>query len=339
MRTARARRTSGARPRWGLVLTWVVLLVALGLATWSVVIGAVTPNSAAAEMRPGSEIEEDTVGLVEGEDARVVQVHRALGLIEYVIGDYPDAVGGDGEILDSAEYEEQRAILAEVRDILAPDSKRAVSLLRGTSTVRQPGDLMLLRNMASAQRLVSRHAPSPEVLDALRALWRDVVEVYELRLTPPELPSLDRGAELFGQACAACHGADGSGETEVARRLAPRPADLMEERFDETLSPARVFNAVTFGIPGTSMPAYVGLDETERWDLAFYVLALRQADPNETVPCLATSATPAGADMRPSVDELAGLSDAALTHWLLEAGITDECLRLFRAQLRRELEP
>jgi len=339
MRTASRRRTSGARPRWGLVLTWVFLLVALGLATWSVVIGALTPNTAAAELREASDVVEDTVGLVEGEDARLAAVHRALGLIEYVIGDYPDAVGGDGEILDSTEYEEQRAILAEVRDILAPDSKRAVSMLRDATTVRQPSDLMLLRNMASAQRLVSRHAPSPDVQDALRTLWRDVVEVYDLRLVPPELPSLERGAALFAQACAACHGADGRGETEVARRLEPPPADLLDARFHETLSPARVFNAVTFGIPSTAMPAFVTFDETERWDLAFYVLALRQTEPTGDILCVATSAATADDTMRPAVDELAGLSDAALTHWLLEAGVSDECVNLLRVQLRRELEP
>ena len=329
------------RPRWGLVLTWVFLLVALGLATWSVVIGALTPNTAAAApMRQASDEEEDTAGLVEGEDAQQAEVHRALGLIEYVIGDYPDAVGGDGEILESTEYEEQRAILAEVRDILAPDSKRTVTMLRGASTVRQPDDLMMLRNMASVQRLVSRHAPSPEVVDALRALWSEVVEVYDLRLAPPEPPSLARGVELFGQACAACHGNDGRGDTPVAQRLEPRPSDLLEARFDETLSPARVFNAVTFGIPGTAMPSFQSLGETERWDLAFYVLALRQTDMEDTAPCIASSATPAASDdMRPAVDELAGLSDAALTHWLLEAGVNDDCVPYFRAQLRRELEP
>ena len=325
MRLARESGTaSGSRPAWDKVVAWTILGVALALASASLIIAAVTPAGAGVETATE-------------ESQRLAEIHRALGLIEYVIGDYPDAVGKDGEILDSAEFEEQRAILSEVRDILAPEPRRAVSALRGSSTVRQPVDLMLLRNMASAQRLVSRHAPAPEVQDILRALWRDVVEVHELRLTPAEMPSLDQGAALYIQACAACHGNDGRGQTEVGLRLTPPPGDLLDARFDETLSPARVFNAVTFGIPGTAMPAYDILDENERWDLAFYVLAMRQ-NGTASSPCISATTEPQE-PMQPTADELAGLSDAALTYWLQEAGVNDECVAVFRARIRQQLEP
>ncbi len=329
MRLAKeAAPASGSRPAWDKVIAWVFLATALGLAAASLIIAAVTPAGARVE----------TAASQGAESQRLAEIHRALGLIEYVIGDYPDAVGSHGEILDSAEYEEQRAILSEVRDILAPEPRRAVSVLRGASTVRQPVDLMLLRNMASAQRLVSRHAPAPEVQDVLRALWRDVVEVHELRLSPAEMPSLEQGAALYTQACAACHGSDGRGQTEVGLRLTPPPADLLDARFDETLSPARVFNAVTFGIPGTAMPAYEVLDENERWNLAFYVLAMRQ-NATTASPCISTTTEPVQESMQPTADELAGLSDAALTYWLQEAGVTDECVAVFRARIRQQLEP
>src|SRR5262245_53464532 len=285
MRTAREHSASGPRPRWGLVFTWVILLSALALAAWSLVIGIVTPDPAGAASAAGDKA--TATASDDSESTRLTEINRALALIEYVIGDYPTAVSGEGEILDSAEYEEQRAVISEVRDILAPDPRQAVSMLRGSSTVREPVDLMLLRNMASAQRLVSRNAPSTEVQEALRTLWRDVVEVYDLRLSPEEPPSVSQGGEFYTQSCAVCHGVDGRGRTDLALHLDPPPSDLLDERFDETLTPARVFNAITFGIPGTSMPSYEVLDESERWDLAFFVLALRQGEARELGNCVA----------------------------------------------------
>jgi len=271
------------------------------------------------------------------ERPELVEIHRALGLIEYVIGDYPEAVGGDGTILDHDEYDEQRRILAEVRGILAPE--RGTSSL-GVTPHGSPGvNLLLLRDLAGAQRLVSRHAPSSDVQEVLRDLWRDVVEHYDLSLTPPEVPSLERGRLLYAQACAACHGTDGHGETAVARLLETPPRDLQDARLDETLSPARVYHAVAFGIPGTAMPAFEGFEESERWDLAFHVLALRQADGAGRTACVLFSADAAsGPEMVPSTEELAGMSDAALGHWLREAAVPEDCVDVFRARIRRRLE-
>src|SRR5262245_30822292 len=94
MRTARECSASGARPRWGLVFTWVFLVSALALAAWSLVIGFVTPNpagaaSAAQATAPGT-------ASTDNGSVRLAEVQRALALIEYVIGDYPDAVSAEG---------------------------------------------------------------------------------------------------------------------------------------------------------------------------------------------------------------------------------------------------
>ena len=41
-----------------------------------------------------------------------------------------------------------------------------------------------------------------------------------------EMPDAPEGAMLFAQNCAACHGAAGRGDGEMAAGMAPRPADL-----------------------------------------------------------------------------------------------------------------
>jgi hypothetical protein len=48
---------------------------------------------------------------------------------------------------------------------------------------------------------------------------------------------------------------------------------------DRRLSPYLAFGVVTFGVQGTAMAGFPTLTEEERWDLAFFVCALRHQPP------------------------------------------------------------
>src|ERR671934_127556 len=95
---------------------------------------------------------------------------------------------------------------------------------------------------------------------------------FQLALIPERAPDLRRGAQLYQQACAACHGADGT--PRVAHlQLTTQPTAFSATEQVARLSPQRVFSAVTFGVPGTAMPSFSdALDDAARWDLAFAVL-------------------------------------------------------------------
>ena len=42
------------------------------------------------------------------------------------------------------------------------------------------------------------------------------------------------------------------------------------------LAPHQLFNALTFGVEGTEMPSHLeSLSHQERWDIAFYIMTLR----------------------------------------------------------------
>ena len=63
---------------------------------------------------------------------------------------------------------------------------------------------------------------------------------------------LPRAEALFKESCAPCHGARGDADTERARQLKPQPVSFADPARRAVLSPYRVFNTLTFGVPGTA---------------------------------------------------------------------------------------
>lgn len=221
-------------------------------------------------------------------------VQRALGLLEYVAGDYNTAVGPDGTLRDREEYDEQAGFMQEATTALtAALGDRSPALL---------SELRALRAECEARR------PGSEVIPHFRALQAHLVAEFRLDIAPRQVPSIAVGRLLYAQACAVCHAADGGGRTPAARPLHPRPGDFRARSMAAHLSPYSVFSAITFGIPGTAMASFELFEETERWDLAFYVCALRHAPPHDAGPL----APPDGATARRDPPALT-LKEAALS--------------------------
>ncbi|HLL80999.1 MAG TPA: cytochrome c/FTR1 family iron permease, partial [Longimicrobium sp.] len=130
-------------------------------------------------------------------------------------------------------------------------------------------------------------------------LVEDLVLTGGLSRSPRRTPDLKNGAKLYAVSCAACHAADGSGQVEIAATMDPKPANFLDPERMNGLTPYKAFNALSFGITGTPMPAFSTLEEKERWDLAFYIFTLRQPDCGHT---------PA----RASLEELANAADPDL---------------------------
>lgn len=79
---------------------------------------------------------------------------------------------------------------------------------------------------------------------------------------PTKPAGLERGAEIFRQNCAICHGAEGRGDGPAAGVLDPRPRnfELGKYRLGTTagLFPSRqdILHTIREGIPGTGMPSW-----------------------------------------------------------------------------------
>jgi len=194
--------------------------------------------------------------MADGGDAQ-----RLVALVDYVGSDYAAAVH-NGAVISAPEYDEQ---LRFVRDARA----MAATLLGAGAA----GEALTpaLDRLAS---LVDARAPAAEVAAACRVAKDEAVARFGLRTTPTERPSLPRAEALFTQSCATCHGASGDADTERARQLEPQPVSFKDPARRAVLSPYRVYNTLTFGIPGTAMASFDALTPEDRWSLAFYVFRL-----------------------------------------------------------------
>jgi high-affinity iron transporter len=239
---------------------------------------------------------------------------RLVALVDYIGGDYPLAVK-DGQVLDDGEYAEQQRFAADVRAM-------ARGLLPGAAD-SDP----LLSGLAAIEDLVARKADPPRVAEACKAARELAVARFQIRTMPTERPRLERAEALYAQACSECHGLRGEADTPRARTLDPAPARFKDPERLGDLSPYRVYNALTFGVPGTAMASFEDLPPADRWSLAFYVFRLGHEGEAGAGPVAMTLADLASRSDREIVAALERESHASpaagLVHARREAAFTE----------------
>jgi cytochrome c553 len=154
-------------------------------------------------------------------------------------------------------------------------------------------------------------------------LQRSVEREFEWEAVPRQRPQLARGARLYAQSCAACHGAAGRPPAGNPLQLSTPAASFIDPDPADGLSPRRIFDAVTWGIPESAMPSFdEALSDQDRWSIAFYVQALRHARPETSV----------GSPL--SLEDAALASDALLRAQLEAGGTTPSEIESALAQVR-----
>ena len=183
---------------------------------------------------------------------------QALHLLSYVAADYPATVAS-GEVVDSAEYGEQLEFIGVLQGLLValPDKAGRAELVRGVDQLRSA---------------VQQRQPGGQVAGEARRLGAQLVQLYQLTLTPAITPDPSRGAPLYAQHCSICHGDSGAGDGPAGLGLEPPPANLRDAGRLDRLSLYDLYNTLGLGVDGTDMPAFADqLDERQRWDLASYI--------------------------------------------------------------------
>jgi high-affinity iron transporter len=231
---------------------------------------------------------------------RATPLERLAALTDYVAADYAGAVR-DGKILAASEYDEQRGLIAEARTLAA-----SLAPLPGHEAARAALD----GDVAKLVRDVDAKAPESAVAADCRALHKRLIDDYGLVLAPLAPPSEARAELIFKSACAQCHGEDGRAETDKARALNPRPVSFLDEGRMSRIAPALAFHALTFGIANTGMASFETLPASDRWSLAFYVVALRHR--GRDLLRGEHAFADAHAALAPTASRLAGLTDAQL---------------------------
>lgn len=246
-------------------------------------------------------------------------VQTSWRLLDYIAVDYAGAVAG-GKVISDAEYAEMVEFAGEVEKRLAT--------LPQTST--KAG---LSRRAAVLRNTIAGKADPATVAVQSRDLAKALLAAYPVPLAPSSPPDLARGAALYAQNCASCHGATGDGKGPSAAGLDPLPIAFTDAERADQRSLFGLYQVVTQGLEGTSMASFGELSNDDRWALAFYVGGL--AYPASSVTD-GTKLWRADAGLRAKLPDLAAI--AAVTPAALSAELGADKATALTAFLRRHPE-
>jgi high-affinity iron transporter len=225
-------------------------------------------------------------------------VQTSWRLLDYIAVDYPGAVSG-GRVVSQSEYAEMREFSASVHEKLQA----------------LPAKPEKPRLMAADQRLrtaIETKADARTVAQLARGLGSDLLRAYPVALGPRRPPDLARGAALYRQTCAACHGETGHADTAMARQLDPPPVAFADRARAAERSPFALYQVIDQGLEGTAMQSFANLPAEDKWALAYYVGTLAQPEAAVRDGQRIWSADPKLRTMVPDLDALSGLSERAL---------------------------
>ena len=183
---------------------------------------------------------------------------KALHLLNYISADYPPTVV-DGNVVDESEYHEQIEFLGVLQGLIValPMRDERVELERG---------------VAGLLEAVQQRQDGNVVARQARQLGAKLAVAYEVSQAPVITPDPARGAPLYAQNCAVCHGSTGAGDGPAGIGLTPPPANLRDAERLDRLSLYDVYNTLGLGVEGTDMPSFADqLDDCQRWDIASYI--------------------------------------------------------------------
>jgi len=195
--------------------------------------------------------------------ARRVVAAASLAAKEYALGVTPTG----GQIVLPEEVDEAKLFIQQAQfDVPGlPVSARVVA---GHALTRlgemldrlAPPDSVRLVTDALISRITAA-AGGPKVIEQL----------------PSRAPSLARGAVVFRERCAACHGAAGRGDGPKAKTLeGPPPANLADPAVMGGTTVLEIFRRIAIGVPGTAMPEFADdISVEDRWAVAAYVGAMQ----------------------------------------------------------------
>ena len=102
-------------------------------------------------------------------------------------------------------------------------------------------------------------------------------KIYHLKNPLEATPeNLKKGEMLYQMRakpmpCKLCHGAQGDGRGSMSRAFDPPPRDFTCDKTIKGVPDGQLFWIIKNGSPGTGMPAYRNLEETQIWQILHYI--------------------------------------------------------------------
>ena len=192
------------------------------------------------------------------------EVQTSWRLLDYIAVDYREAVRG-GQVVNPAEYQEMTEFSASVSERLAtlPD---------------KPLRSALVKEAADLERAIQTKTEPSEISARARKLGSALLAVYPVPLAPATIPDPARGAVLYAEKCASCHGAKGEGPTGAFAKLDPPPIAFAARERARDRSLFGLYQVISQGLEGTAMQSFAALPDEDRWALAFHAGSLAWKD-------------------------------------------------------------
>ena len=194
------------------------------------------------------------------------EAKRVLALIDYIGGDYRNAVQG-GKIINQDEYQEMTEF-----------STRSLELFERLKESEGRDRAGIEKDLRAVALHIGQKSGEDVIPQLAQQIKDRLIATYKIVTHPKVLPSLETAKAVYDQNCAQCHGETGRGDGPAAETMQPKepkPANFLDPDLMSGLSAFKAFNTTSFGIQGTGMPNFSALSEEARWEVGFYVLALR----------------------------------------------------------------
>jgi high-affinity iron transporter len=197
--------------------------------------------------------------------AETSDVETTWRLLDYIAVDYAGAVS-HGAVSSPSEYAEQNEFAAAVAAKLA-------------ALPPKPERQALVTEAARLQRAIADKAAPEQVANIAHGLAAALLVAYPVPLAPNKVPDFTRGATLFSQNCASCHGEAGDGHGPDAAKLDTPPIAFTDVERARQRSVFALYQVITQGLDKTAMPSFASLPTDDRWALALYASHFAFPDP------------------------------------------------------------
>jgi len=224
------------------------------------------------------------------------EVQTSWRLLDYVAVDYGEAVA-NGRVINPAEYQEMAEFSASV-------TKRLAGLPESPARAR------MVTEARTLQAAIAAKAEPAAVAGMARELAAGLLAAHPVPLAPARAPDAARGATLYAQNCASCHGAKGDGASGAFAKLDPPPIAFADRERARERSLFGLYQVISQGLEGTAMQSFASLPEEDRWSLAFHVggLAYRNIAEGDSI----WRSDPKVRALVPNMSALAAMTPAAL---------------------------
>lgn len=185
-------------------------------------------------------------------------------LLDYVAVDYGGAVH-KGQVVSESEY-------AEMLDF----TRNAAAQLQALSQHESKADIAAL--VHELGQAVQGKADGGRVASLAHQANALLLKAYPMPVAPDHAPDLQLGSRLYAAQCASCHGATGSADGPAAAGLDPAPIAFTDADRAASRSVLALYQVISQGVEGTSMPSFDALSDDERWALAFFAGGLAYDD-------------------------------------------------------------